>query len=448
MVCYVSTPLPRLTETVSLAVGGNGFVDLEISRPQTHLKRNKILVHLPAGPFPNGSAPKPTAIFGIKDIAKDFSDTTLINLRYRLSSQSAQQELDHRFPTPIHDVFAAWDYITDHHSPHNHGFSNNRQPKICLYGANIGGALALTLALTNPAQIHAVAIEEPLVDWPILDELADVGSNESSSTLPIRMKSATRKHGEREALAVAAEALIKLRTNLFRTPSGYFDSFASPTLFLRAPGRDTPITKTAAPLEEELVVVDGATIRYGEEEDEIGLVEYDGNAFGPYDDDWHTVEIPNHARRHSILKTANAVDTSLSADDSNESTEQPTTDLSYWTAESVPEQSPAPPRRRKVLRRWPPVAQLEDVVLPYVNIILSHSQPPNLSDSGEAHYTDISPVVRTQGIELLELLRRACFWGREKGVAEERVILMELDVDDPNRRDHVIEYLRSRLNNA
>jgi len=444
-----------VAETVSLAVGGNGFVQLKISRPKAPLNtNNKILVRLPAGPYPEDSAEPPTTILDSRSLAKHFPDVTFIDLQYRLGGHpKAQQELDHRFPTPIHDVFTAWDYIANKHSPHNTIFAGNvQQPKICLYGTNIGGALALTLALTNPINIHAVALQEPLVDWPILDELASTieSDHQPSNPSPGKIKSAGRKHDEREALAAAARELIKLRTNIFRTPSGYFDSFASPVLFLRAPGRDTPTTKTATVL-EDIESVGRTTIQYSDDREKDGsrMNGYGNNAFGPYDDDWHTVGIPSTSNTHSTASVSSAtIDSSPTTENnSNNTLEQPLTDLSYWNSPNdqseippIPQPSSSP-RRRKVLRRWPPTAQQpEEVLLPHINIILTNNNTPD-----RQKYTDISPVLRVQGLELLDLLRRACFWGREKSVAEERVVLTELDGGDVDEKAKVVEWLRTRL---
>lgn len=446
---YATTGLPRLSETVSLAVGGNGFVQLKVSRPRASLNNdNKILVRLPSGPYPEDSTKTSITFPDTRDLVKHFPDVTFVDLQYRLGRKSnAQQELDHRFPTPIHDVFAAWDYIINKDSPHNRNSEGNvQQPKICLYGRNIGGALALTLALTNPTQIHAVAVQEPLVDWPILDELASIESDQPSNSSAGRIKGAGRKHDEREALAAAARELIKLRTRIFRTPSGYFDSFASPVLFLRAPGRDTPTTKTAMPLEEDLGVTDKTIMRYGDDEDDSETIEYKNNAFGPYDDDWHTIGIPSTSNKHTASETSSVIDSSPSTENSNTPLEQPLTDLSYWTPRNISEQPPSSsPRRRKVLRRWPPIAQPEDVVLPYINIILNKPDSSNYADINETHHTDLSPVLRSQGLELLELLRRACFWGREKSFAEERVTLTEISADNVKDQDKILEWLRMRL---
>lgn len=68
-----------------------------------------------------------------------------------------------------------------------------------------------------------------------------------------------------------------------------------------------------------------------------------------------------------------------------------------------------PIKRRKVLRRWPPNGPPEDVQLPHFRVFLGDCQ------DGEGL------VLRQQGEELVELMRRVCFYGRGREVAEARV---------------------------
>ena len=64
-------------------------------------------------------------------------------------------------------------------------------------------------------------------------------------------------------------------------------------------------------------------------------------------------------------------------------------------------------------------------MLPYFNIFVSpphtssFSQPSSTRDADEGMNT----LFRMQGAELADLLRRAGFYGREKAVGEERVLL-------------------------
>jgi len=444
-------------ETVTLKVGGNGSINLTITKPshpdrnntKTKLTRN-ILVRLPPGPFPNDHISQHSTLSDPHALSEHLPDTTIIDVSYRLSRHPSphapEQERDDRFPTAIHDVFTAWAYIT--------GLAHD-DSKICLTGEHIGGALTLSLALTDPARVHAVAVQDPLVDWVGLDELAATPGAGSEGGPP---KKRSTKHGERDATAAAAKALVNLRTRLFRTPSGYFDGFASPVLFLRAPGVDVPLGRTAAPVDLGAEVVEGTPMRYGEEEGEVGVIEDEGQKggehFGPYDDDWYAVETrrirDGEYRRDgssSSSRTASPSTEGYSVGSGRDSMSEPesgSTSTDGSTSLSAPVE---PPRRRKVLRRWPPNAQPGEVLLPHVNVFLTKPLIDKQVDHGEAQPVDITPVTWVQGRELGELLKRACFWGREKGFAEERVSVTENEPakDFAEKERQIIEWLRVKF---
>ena len=294
-------------------------------------------------------------------------------------------------------------------------------PQIQLYGSRFGGALAAMLALTMPNAIDTVVVEEPIVDWVILDELVQSDDEE----LPMRRKGGTSIDALNATnQAKAAKHLIDVRTKLFPTPSSYFDAFASPTLFVRAPGRDTPWSHA-----EALGLLDGPpassedTGEHGPHDltdppsklhpaadiindQKAADVAESAGAFGPYDDD---IPPPPH----------NLNDNSATIPSSPISSTSDTTTLSSSTAE------PHQVKRRKVLRRWPPNHQSADVSLPLFNIVIS--PPPANSSAGtsESDKLDLAirDILRTQGTEFAELLKRACFFGRERSVAEEGVTL-------------------------
>lgn len=265
-------------------------------------------------------------------LASCLENTSIICVNYRLSPIPSP----YSFPLPIFDTLKAFDYITSSSSPHNGG----QTPRLGLYGSHIGGLLATTLALTEPAAIHALAVSEPVLDWVGLDEMQE-GNSALSSQPKRKPKSALT------ASPPDPTRLLRIRSQLFRTPETYFDAFASPILFLRAPGRDCP----------------------GDSPDPfLTSLSPMTRAFGPYDDDFAT----------------------------------------------HPSASPhQPPRRRKVLRRWPP-ATTDSTLPPYTRVYV------RATTGGEA------AVLRSQGQELVELMRRACFYGREKGLAEARVQLQKV----------------------
>lgn len=263
--------------------------------------------------------------------------TTIITLNYRLAPIPSP----HVFPVPIFDTLKAFDYIASPSSPHNDGHT----PRLSLYGSHIGGLLATTVALTEPTAIHSLAVSEPLVDWVSLDENQEENSTKSSTT---RRKAKTSTPSS----LPDPTRLLSIRSKLFRTSETYFDAFASPILFLRAPGRDCPSENPNPFLNPSPAA----------------------QVFAPYDgdDDFQT----------------------------------DTFTTSYQA-----------PRRRKILRRWPPNTTTPTLPPPtrvYVRDTLG-------SEAG---------VLRAQGEELVEMMRRACFYGREKGVGEARVQLQKM-VDIP-----------------
>lgn len=324
------------------------------------------------------------------------------------------------------------DYLTSSSSAFNAG--QHAPPKICLLGNRIGGALALTMALTQPNNIHALSITEPLVDWVVLDEIAEQFAKKDDSReieAPTasggpdqsrrRSKSRTTSRftgASNEAILAAAGELIRLRSRLFKTPSAYFDPFASPLLFLRAPGRDTPLTTTVGDqLMQDLDIEE----------------EPDSDAFGPYDDDW----AQRSHRSGSSTSTPNA-------SSSDESIDEPSaafvSDIqsspNSYASSSHP--SPTPTRRRKVLRRWPATGRTEDALLPHVRIFSTRPSPQSSNQSAPTApdhlhiqlQQGLTTLLRAQSNELADLLRRACFYGRESGFAEQRVQLVVEELDE------------------
>lgn len=330
-----------------------------------------MLLRLPPGPTLSETA---QPIQEASDHAHQYP--TMVTINYRLSSPlpfTSTDTLDYRYPSPIHDVCTSFAYLIQTILPEL--FSQSQEegeaPAIDIGSSHIGAALATTLALTEPNAISAVRLEDPVVDWCMFDEHAGL-----HQIIPSKSKKA-QLSADPEAIADAARAFIAARTRLFPTPSSYFDPFASPMLFLRAPGQDTPRTHAEAlglvdSPEDEMSVNSSEAI-----EDEARI--YD--AFGPYDDD------------NTSTPSAGSIDiNNLSA--------------------SSPLPSKGQTRRYKVLRRWPPIGRPEDVLLPRFSI--SSSVPTSSADGRQW-------LLHKQAAELASYLQRACFWGRERGVAEERV---------------------------
>lgn len=392
-------------------------------------------MHFPPGPVISQS--NSSDILSRVNHASVLTSTTIITLNYRLSAPSTASSTTDvfRYPQPIHDSTIAFSHILTEIAPGLvspdpsplQPWDPKPKPRIALTGTHIGAGLATMLALTHPNDIHSVVIADPLVDWVILDELLRPPRNPVSVPTRPRRASSPNPSQDPEAIALAAKRLIDLRTKLFPSPSAYFDPFASPTLFLRAPGRDTPRTHVEAlgllqdgtGFGEDVVEeddgwdgnseadgqqasrarnqethvsgsqdqLDSEEIRSSADHDTITeAIGTDSFAFGPYDDDLS----PSFSPSPSASSTPSTSSTSS----------QPPTPI-----------KPKQPKRRKVLRRWPPVSNPDSVLLPHFHIFASSSS------------TGLSALLNLQATELADLLRRACFYGREKSFGEERVRL-------------------------
>jgi hypothetical protein len=506
------------TEHVKVPIGGRGSITLDITKPSDEdVKNSKILISLPPGPLSSTKDAFSDSVFSTNS-----PSTTLIHLNYRLSNPF-QKDPKEKFgyPQPIHDCSIVLSHIlTDiipnlfpHHHPREAWGSLGR-PRIGLMGTHLGASLATMLALTNPNDIDAVAIADPMVDWVMLDEVISNSRQAGSSPSNLKGKrTGTPAMTADEDIVSAARHLINMRSKLFTTPSAYFDGFASPTLFLRAPGRDTPRTHAEAmgllnaeddTIQDDDVGNDGweaiggadaysPTLQtsplFVTETDQDTITEAIGtDSFGPYDDDIPPAPPQSSSPApastpSSIIEKANAtsltpppsaasdtpsspsptsavtVPTSspsntLALEASMASTNPPSSDVSpspLAASSGIDVESPkTPTKRRKVLRRWPPNGPAE-TLLPYFNVYISPSpstsspSPPTPSPSSASPpasasaSTSASASVSVSGIErgihgitslqareLVDLLRRACFYGREKGWGEERVNLIDL----------------------
>ena len=234
------------------------------------------------------------------------------------------------------------------------------------------------LALTQPNDVDGLAVSQPLVDWVALDDYVN-----KQETAPI---SRTKKAWPTDAEVEAANSLVRLRTSLFSTPGAFFDPFASPSLFLRAPGRDTPRTYN---------IMDQAMTP--NTDDRVSAV-----AYGPYDDD-----LMYNSRYPGIENSQQALCHEDQSTSSSDATSTPNrNDFDRPSSPSTTQ------RRRKVLRRWPPTGPVDTTILPPTRIFL-----PTISSQSSG----LDRILHRQGIEMADLMRRACFWGREIGFAEERV---------------------------
>lgn len=383
---------------------------IQPSIPSRHARRN-VIVHLPPGPLFDVSG-NGSRVSQIPSILASTTHATIVTINYRLGnvlhdSHHALPEVmptdnpsgDHayagtnpgvrhyQYPIPVHDTLAGFDWV-----------SQNLQPdRLGIIGTHIGGSLALTLALTEAASVKAVAALEPVCDWPGLDAFCTQTAQHGHKSTPARRRSSRMaRHAPRDLVP-----LLDARERLFSTPERYFDAFASPVLFLRSAGKDVPPAIPTYFTGPEYPVPVLKPLSRSEEQ-----IDY-------WDVHMHAVE------------------------GNNTDTECPTNTISEQ--DDDPKQ---PVRRRKALRRWPPygldygtggssglhyqlgVKRLQ-VALPWVRIFsrmeLNNAEPSHSSRTPKSANT--STVVASQASEMVDVMRRACFWGHEKGVGERRVTL-------------------------
>ncbi|OJJ45436.1 hypothetical protein ASPZODRAFT_17653 [Penicilliopsis zonata CBS 506.65] len=354
------------------------------------LTRANVILYLPPGPlFRSSSHPENEEHGRINRILgpdpahllASTTSSTVVTVNYRLGAidrgtvcpseePAAQQPTKpavYKYPTPIHDTLAGLDWV-----------AQNLQPaQLCVLGTHVGGSLALMLALTEAQTVSAVAAIEPVCDWAGLDEYC-------TAIAPAETPTERQRRG-RFIAPPDLVPLLQARETLFDTPERYFDAFASPILFLRSPGKGVP----------------RSTPRY------MTGAEYPRPVLVP----------PPQADRHQDLQTNHMPE-----------------DLDGEIGASSEQDSERITRRRKALSRWPPygldygleqatysphagIRRLE-VTLPRVRIYTGSNELPR---DKKARTT--STVLAQQAEEMVSVMRRACFFGREKGFGDERVQL-------------------------
>ncbi|KAJ5221201.1 uncharacterized protein N7469_010088 [Penicillium citrinum] len=434
-------------ENVSVPVGNNGRVTLKITRPTTLTGHNissgsepsgpNVILYLPPGPLfgfmDEVHAPswnRKHASLNSRDGNSTIPNTeslqhalacttaaTVVTVKYRLGnigeiaqkaiSSSQQISTDwpeptstnqaesksYQYPTPIHDTIAGFDWIQD-----------NLQPgQLGIYGSHIGGSLALMLALTEAQTVNAVAAADPICDWPGLDAYCiwKTGSVEPPTKRP-------KKRASRTVAPSDLVSLLDARRRFFPSFEKCFDKFASPILFLRSAGRDVP----------------------------KNFPEYLTGAEYP---------VPV-LQENSKTTCAESNETDYSISDSDV----------YSIDSEASEQNDVPTRRRKALSRWPPygldyglsgntssrlghgIRRLQ-VALPWVRVFSGGNKASSFESEelSKISTKDMNPevaptVLARQSEEMVSVMRRACFFGREKGYGERRVTLSRSD-DDPGQ---------------
>ncbi|KAJ5292948.1 uncharacterized protein N7443_008901 [Penicillium atrosanguineum] len=436
-------------ETFALSIGHNGEVNLRVTRPVASYSQAasdsssgpNVILYLPPGPLFQGLGENPaqedaaslesrkelellnadSAEYSPQHLLASATSATVVTINYRLgrpegknalpekaiseqeqppnlgetkSSPSTQPDF-YKYPTPIHDTLAGFDWIQNTLNPAH----------LTIFGSHIGGSLALMLALTEAQSVQAVAAHEPVCDWPSLDEYCAIEDTAPETSTAIESHHNTKRSPKKKVSGSSAPAdlvpLLQARERFFSSPERCFDAFASPILFLRSPGRDTPRS-------------------------------FPQYLIGP------EYPVPTLKKTRKLT--------------SAEQYEAP--DGSLWDRDVYPDvdvedpYDPSAPvvRRRKALSRWPPygldyglsgktwtgpehgIGRLQ-VTLPWMRVFLGGGIGGSIRDETEGHKDGDSghTVLANQGEEMVSVMRRACFWGREKGVGEKKVTLARVE---------------------
>jgi fermentation-respiration switch protein FrsA (DUF1100 family) len=328
--------------------------------------------------------------------------STVVTVNYRLGTASSMDmptpEKSHdesgeqtipfyKYPTPTHDTLAGFDWVLQ-----------NLQPaQLSVLGTHIGGSLALMLALTESKSLHAVGALEPVCDWVELDEYCTIPSENGRESDHARTPRKSR--GTRSIAPPDLVPLLQARESFFQTPERYFDAFASPILFLRSAGSFVPrkfpeyLTGPEYPIPV------------------LKIPAEDDNTF-----DYWDIYTPLYLDEVAPISDSDS-DSDLLTD---------------------PADMHKGVRRRKSLSRWPPFGldygrdghsspgkgvEVSEMILPWVRVFTREDAEELPSVSHGRRRSRPRRVLELQAGEMVSVMQRACFWGRESGFANERVTL-------------------------
>ncbi|KAJ5899544.1 hypothetical protein N7495_004288 [Penicillium taxi] len=417
-----------IDKTFSLPVGNNGSISLRVTRPkrsrataksEPESPESNVILYLPPGPLfrgPSASSVQTHVDSTLDEVSSDLltlngsrlgppmqhllsssTSATVVTVNYRfgkveekaLDAQTGAKSSEkiYKYPNPVHDTLVGFDWIQNHLKP----------TQLAVFGSHIGGSLALMLALTEAQSLQAVAAFDPVCDWTSLDDYCITEKiMDTEGTSSVKQKRSTRKIAPTDLVP-----LLEAREKFFTSPEKWFDSFASPILFLRSAGKEVPKS-----FPQYLIGPDYPVPVLKNPEDQTVA---------------ESIDVLNRYDTYSDFDVGDEIDPGRVV------------------------------KRRKSISRWPPygldyglsgqmwnepsrgIGRLQ-VTLPWVRIFTQGQNTSLNSDSKQSrpshHSREPNPsstVLAQQGVEMISAMRRACFWGREKGYGERRANISHSD---------------------
>ena len=342
--------------------------------------------------------------------------STVVTVNYRLGIQpdsslvDARSPVTYKFPTPVHDTLAGLDWI----------LHNLHPARLSVFGNHVGGSLALMLALTEASVVKAIAAFEPICDWVGLDDYCLIPSDDEGKTSRA-MDEKMEVHAELQAPVMQQHVnlgstcptavppdltpLLRAREELFDTPRRYFDPFASPILFLRSPSRDCPDEFPTYHTGPEYPVPVLKKLK-----PKTDHMRYDVQRIQPRenveDEESHTqlIKWPPIG----LVKCAPG--------------------MSSWNADIRRLQVSLPMVR--IFARDTDASECLDRANSFSFVKSRDLNPDGQDPTPSSSVEDQEPgnkqdtVLMRQAEEMVSLIRRACFWGREKGRERDKVTLV------------------------
>lgn len=156
-----------------------------------------------------------------------------------------------QWPTPIHDVLAAYDYLVRTLTPPpKPPPSLYHQPRrdIFVYGRHLGGGLAASLAITEchtraPMAVRGLLAVNGVYNWTTF--LPDHPVNTTRAALKRALFGAAALLVAKRGSGGDLDDMEALLPRLFHRPGDLFDPFASPLLFFHTAGLMVPPSFTA-----------------------------------------------------------------------------------------------------------------------------------------------------------------------------------------------------------